>query len=288
MDTGSGLLYLAEQDTPCPRRSVYGLAGGRPFLLRAFWFQTGDFHYVELGVGGRVWTSQREPFPSDMLDCYASTRPEADAPFRQEAFAVGDLQVTLEILPLWDIEFSIFSPCFLAAGAVTGPDGQAVQTFADRVWGPAFHITVEDMDFDGWPDFRYEFGDFTYNWTESCWRYEPAAGLFRKDPVLSGLSMPRFDPERREVWSGERSMGFDWEQRCFRWVDGRLTVLRTLSAHMEPAGLTLTVTDAQRGPAAVLWQVTMPDFPDRFFAGDPEAEAFLASLDPWWDSSYFG
>ena len=53
-----------------------------------------------------------------------------------------------------------------------------MQTFADRVWWPAIPITVEDMDFDGWPDFRYELGDFTYNWTESCWRYEPAAGRY--------------------------------------------------------------------------------------------------------------
>lgn len=86
-------------------------------------------------------------------------------------------------------------------------------------------LTVEDMNFDGFPDVRlsrYTDGDDGYC---CCWLWDPAQETLVSNKRLEELPHPYFDQEQEQVYTLKLNGGFN-DRGVYAWQDGRLTCLR--------------------------------------------------------------
>lgn len=89
-------------------------------------------------------------------------------------------------------------------------------------------LTVEDMNFDGCPDFRI--ARRTDDWSEdgvyyNCWLWDPVRERFVPGKSLEELSRPYFDAERQQIYSLKLNGDFN-DRGVYAWEGGKLTCLR--------------------------------------------------------------
>ncbi|WP_298019399.1 XAC2610-related protein [uncultured Dysosmobacter sp.] len=292
LDPDTGELYTAQTGPGYTGRSIYGVEDGQVVELRHFWEKDpfdGIFAYTERGQAEQTWDVQwSEPLPASMTACFESTLPQADAPFWEETFAVGAYRVTLQRLPMREAALSEFFLPVYIGGTVTDASGQVIQTFTDDTAYYPENYTVEDVDFDGYLDFHYTSTRGAANWSESFWLYDPKTGLFQHDADLSGLWSPSVAPETQLVWEHVHFSAADWGDTCFRWVDGELTPLRSLSiaSSSDFQDKTFTVIDHQAGSETVLWTVTVENYRDR--EDTPEVQAVWEEFTRYRDMDHLG
>ena len=102
---------------------------------------------------------------------------------------------------------------------ITSPESYTFESYS-------IPITVEDMNFDGYNDFRVL--DFVMMYGQSFyhfWLYNPKKGLFEPNTSLTRTVSPRFDPETKKIYSSCRGAGpFDIINQTYTWGNKTLVL----------------------------------------------------------------
>jgi hypothetical protein len=83
---------------------------------------------------------------------------------------------------------------------------------------------LEDLDFDGWADLCLVEIFGSYNYSQRCWRFDPSARTFRREPDLDPLTFATVDRANRRLESSRRVMGpvYEWQRHV--WEQGKLVL----------------------------------------------------------------
>jgi len=111
----------------------------------------------------------------------------------------------------------------IAVGGATAPD----------VGGAGF--ILEDMNFDGYADFRVQaFVPAGPNTPYLYWLYDPASGGFKPNRTLEEIASPTFHPAERVIRSENRSSAASWVTRSYHYVDGVPRLFREKETRIDP------------------------------------------------------
>ena len=83
---------------------------------------------------------------------------------------------------------------------------------------------LEDVDFDGWADLCLVEIFGSYNYSQRCWRFDPSARTFRREPDLEPLTFATIDRANRRIESARRMTGavYAWQRHV--WEQGKLVL----------------------------------------------------------------
>lgn len=85
-------------------------------------------------------------------------------------------------------------------------------------------LTCEDMNFDGYTDFRLPSSLGNVNSFFYCWLWDMSARTFKYYSPLSAISSPVFNKDTKEIISTNRSSAAQYDVTTYKWVDGQLSV----------------------------------------------------------------
>lgn len=85
-------------------------------------------------------------------------------------------------------------------------------------------LTAEDMNFDGYTDFRLPSSLGSVNSFYYCWLWDMSAKTFKYYPPLSAICSPVFNKNTKEIVSTNRSSAARYDVTTYKWIDGQLSV----------------------------------------------------------------
>lgn len=85
-------------------------------------------------------------------------------------------------------------------------------------------LTAEDMNFDGYTDFRLPSSLGNVNSFYYCWLWDMSAKTFKYYPPLSAICSPVFNKSTKEIVSTNRSSAARYDVTTYKWIDGQLSV----------------------------------------------------------------
>lgn len=85
-------------------------------------------------------------------------------------------------------------------------------------------LTAEDMNFDGYTDFRLPSSLGNVNSFYYCWLWDMSAKTFKYYPPLSAICSPVFNKNTKEIVSTNRSSAARYDVTTYKWIDGQLSV----------------------------------------------------------------
>lgn len=85
-------------------------------------------------------------------------------------------------------------------------------------------LIAEDMNFDGYTDFRLPSSVGNVNSFYYCWLWDMNARTFKYYYPLSAISSPVFNKDTKEVVSTNRSSATHYDVSTYTWIDGQLTI----------------------------------------------------------------
>ncbi|SCM81988.1 exported hypothetical protein [uncultured Sporomusa sp.] len=95
-------------------------------------------------------------------------------------------------------------------------------------------VVAEDMNFDGYLDFKIASSQGSANAYYSCWLWDPKSGNFVLHEELSRLVSPAFNPDVKTVYSFTHISAADSEEATYVWKDGRLWPVQIIERSYDP------------------------------------------------------
>lgn len=214
--------------------------------------------------------------------------PAADH-LREDRLLVGETSCTIRRVGV-DLDWPDAGPVLDRVEVYLEGDRSApAQTFADFRGDAApplnGELLAEDLNFDGWTDFRIFRMDYRGNETWYCWLWDPAAAFFY-DEALSGLRNPVWVPGETCVYTAAYAGMGGSAHAVYGWEDGAFVCLRAFAVtvhYLEPPFAVEAVYSVRReGGLQAEW--TWRGDASGAAPGDPlvppEADAFLEQVTP--------
>ncbi len=88
----------------------------------------------------------------------------------------------------------------------------------------ATQLIAEDMNFDGYTDFRLPSSLGSVNSFYYCWLWDMSEKTFKYYYPLSAICSPEFKKDTKEIVSTNRSSASRYDVTTYTWVDGQLSV----------------------------------------------------------------
>lgn len=85
-------------------------------------------------------------------------------------------------------------------------------------------LIAEDMNFDGYTDFRLPSSLGSVNSFYYCWLWDMGAKTFTYYSPLSAICSPVFNKDTKEIVSTNRSSAARYDVTTYKWIDGQLSV----------------------------------------------------------------
>lgn len=85
-------------------------------------------------------------------------------------------------------------------------------------------LICEDMNFDGYTDFRLSSSAGNVNSFYYCWLWDMQSKTFKYYFPLSAISTPVFNKETKEVISTNKSSASRYDKVTYKWIDGEITL----------------------------------------------------------------
>ncbi len=85
-------------------------------------------------------------------------------------------------------------------------------------------LIAEDMNFDGYTDFRLPSSLGNVNSFYYCWLWDMSEKTFKYFPPLSAICSPEFNQSTKEIVSTNRSSAIKYDVTTYKWVDGQLSL----------------------------------------------------------------
>lgn len=145
-------------------------------------------------------------------------------------------------------------------------------------------LRAEDLNFDGWTDFRIFSGSYRGNEGWHCWLWDPEAGAFAYDAALSGLRNPVWVPEEGCIYTAAYAGLGGAALAVYGWEDGAPVCLRSFDQVIRyldpPFGVEASYSVRRDGELreAWSWRGDAPGPDDALLP--PEAEAYLKLVTP--------
>lgn len=225
--------------------------------------------YYQYENGGLIWSGEEYLAEEDTSQMYARRRVEVDE----------DHVFLVELLPREGEEIG---------GIWVNIYREEEREPAQRFESCAFRLdqampVVEDMNFDGYMDFRfvYEYGSLS-RWRSQYYIWDAEEEKFVLDPYgLNELPYSEFGGEEQVISSYWVYDAIGGSQGYYRYIDGKLTCVRTLEiGHMlEDGSRLLTVRDLRNGELTEVWRATDPD-------GGRNDTTYQKALSRWEDLDY--
>lgn len=191
-----------------------------------------------------------EPAPAETIP--ETTVPPVEPPDPLDLSSPGLTACTIAVAPggpEWEISLFWTGEPDAAGGfhrihtvSIRKMDGSEGQTFVgleadiNNVMDLSGYLVAEDMDFDGYTDFRLmEFPTAGPNTYWLFWLYDPAASAFRRASEWEdlGLVSPEFIPEENMVRSFSRDGYGLYDTRWFSMTEGIPALIRRESTEWE-------------------------------------------------------
>lgn len=109
-----------------------------------------------------------------------------------------------------------------------------------------FGFEWEDMNFDGFPDFRMIANEGNANIYYKCWLWDNREQEFAEEPQLSELSSPEFLSDKQLIFSHNRSSAIDMAEEYYRWRDNALEKVSSFSQERMNANTLLVTVGSQK------------------------------------------
>ncbi len=193
----------AEPAAPPPPVTTVALAPEKPCTFRwaAANFEGDDEGWTVVGVS-RIATEEGGV-------CKASVLWDVDAGVGVGCDGAHD-PVACEKSPPFDVE---------------SLDGGRLHTGGAAPSGEWTGIELSDMNFDGFRDLCVQKMMGAYNYSQICWLFAPAKGIFERYEPLDDVIWASFDPVKRQIKNGMRLGGPAYMSQILAWEKGELVVL---------------------------------------------------------------
>ncbi len=225
--------------------------------------------YYQYENGDLTWSGEEYLAEEDTSQMYARRRVEVDE----------DHVFLVELLPREGEEIG----------------GIWVNIYRDEEWEPVQRFescvfrfdqampVAEDVNFDGYMDFRFvfDYGSLPL-WRSQYYIWDAGEEKFVPDPYgLNKLPYSEFDGEEQVISSYWVYDAIGGAQEYYRYIDGKLTCVRSLEVGdmLEDGSRLLTVRDLRNGELTEVWRTTDPD-------GDRSDTTYQKALSRWEDLSY--
>lgn len=95
-------------------------------------------------------------------------------------------------------------------------------------------FVAEDMNFDGYTDFRLMdfLPAYTWNVNYLYWLYNPSKKMFERDTLLEVIYGPEFDASSKKIrkyWKEDDGMGTE----TYQWINGKIVMTETETTRKE-------------------------------------------------------
>ena len=114
---------------------------------------------------------------------------------------------------------------------IEAPDNLISSPFGNKKGFGERDFIIEDMNFDGYPDFRLleYMPAYTYNANYYDWIYDPVSKRYKRDTVLEEIYGAEFDKGSgriRKFWYEPGNSGHSGSE-YYEYVDGKITLVET-------------------------------------------------------------
>lgn len=93
-----------------------------------------------------------------------------------------------------------------------------------------FGFTAEDMNFDGYKDFRIvQYVPAAPNISYIMWIWNPKTNQFQEDSDLEQILSPEFDQEKKLIYSFTRGSATDHYDDTYQYINGKLTHIKSIA-----------------------------------------------------------
>ncbi len=93
-----------------------------------------------------------------------------------------------------------------------------------------FGFTTEDMNFDGYKDFRIiYYVPASPNISYCMWTWNPKANQFEENRDLEQIFSPVFDQDNKLIYSSTRGSATDHYEYTYQYIDGKLTIIKSIA-----------------------------------------------------------
>lgn len=111
---------------------------------------------------------------------------------------------------------------------ITPPDDNCNYCLGGLDTSVTFAFVAEDMNFDGYTDFRLMNFMPAFSWNVSFyyWLYNPSKNTFERDTTLEEIQGPEFNPHMKEIknyWNFNGESG----SNTYKYIKGKLTLIET-------------------------------------------------------------
>jgi hypothetical protein len=183
--------------------------------------------------------------------------PAEPPPVQVHTYKSRDFVLALEVVRKPSFDGASFLCAPVSVTVRREADGQEVQKLAlrdiehDCDMEPESLLVVEDMDFDGHPDFRVlNLRDARLQSTFDFFVYDAKRGRFEKDARFADLTSPVFDAKTRTLTSFQRVGPVNHTRKKFRVLkDGTLDLIfeEEKTYHYQDESISLTTREKVRG-----------------------------------------